>query len=165
MLTIINHFNDINFEQLMDVYIEGNTENAIEFYSHLSKIDGIKQAEQDFRNFLEKFFQNEQSCYAIWKINKEYICCLRLTPYLDGYLLEALETKPSKRKQGYACQLIQAVKEELSTPLYSHILKNNIPSLNIHEKCGFKRIQEFATYSNGTINPACYTYAYKPEFF
>lgn len=86
------------------------------------------------------------------KKNGEYISALRLEPYRDGLLLEALETKPVYRKMGYASTLMEAVKRVVSKKIYSHVGKWNTASLAIHEKCGFQRILEYVTYADGSVS-------------
>jgi RimJ/RimL family protein N-acetyltransferase len=36
-------------------------------------------------------------------------------------------------------------------PLYSHVDKENLPSLRVHEKCGFSVIAEESVFLDGTI--------------
>lgn len=82
----------------MAVYVEGNEENAVDSYPDLTRDEGIKKAEQNFYQYLQNnFFCNEGVVYAIWEEDGQYISALRLEPYQDGLLLEALETKPSYR--------------------------------------------------------------------
>ena len=121
MLILARTIRDLNFSKLMDVYIEGNMENADEFWAELSE--------------------------------GKYICALRLEPYCDGLLLEALETAPAYRRRGYAEKLIlAAIAHFAGKKLYSHVSKRNVPSLCVHEKCGFRRILEYAVYIDGSVN-------------
>lgn len=154
MLVIKRSLSELKFDQLMAVYVEGNEENAMDLYPDLTRDEGVKKAEQNFYQYLQNdFFCNEGVVYAIWEENGQYISALRLEPYQDGLLLEALETKPSYRRKGYACKLIEEVKKEISQKLYAHISKTNTASLLIHEKCGFWRIMEQAIYADGTVKP------------
>lgn len=149
---------DIDFRQLMNIYIESNIENAAYFWPDLPESERIPKAEQAFRDYLETgFFAQKNARYCIWELAGTYVAALRLEPYQDGLLIEALETKPGCRKQGYACALIEAVKEAVPDRLYAHISKRNTASLRTHEKCGFRRISERAVYSDGTVNENCCT--------
>ena len=124
MLLRFDRLSKINFSQLMAVYAEGAAENGREFYPDLPAHQQIFRAEQDFYAYLQTgFFTEPQDVYCIWEENGVYISALRLQQYQDGLLLEALETHPSFRKQGYAKLLMQTVLEELKpAKVYSHIL-------------------------------------------
>lgn len=154
MLLLAHSLRDFSFSKLMEVYIEGNLENAEEFYPDLPDGQKLMQAEQDFYQYLhEVFFCMPSAVYAVWEEQGRYLSALRLEPYRDGLLLEALETEPSSRRQGYAEQLICAVQNHFrDQKMYSHVGKKNLPSLRVHEKCGFRRISEHAVYIDGSVN-------------
>lgn len=64
-------------------------------------------AEEDFREYLSQvFFAAEGAAYFILEEAGRYVSALRLEPYEDGLLLEALETAPEERRKGYAAHLI-----------------------------------------------------------
>ncbi len=143
---------ELDFHQLMDVYTEGNRENGSEFYPDLPEGQRILQAEQAFRQYLtEVFFPTPGAVYAVWKEQGVYVSALRLEPFEEGFLLEALETAPGSRRRGYARQLIRAVQEAFGGKIYSHVSKRNVPSLAVHEKCGFCRILDYAKYIDGSV--------------
>ena len=154
MLILARSIRDLSFSRLMEVYIEGNLENAEEFYPNLTEGQKLMQAEQDFYQYLnEVFFRTSDAVYAIWEEQGTYVSALRLEPYRDGLLLEALETAPPSRRQGYAEKLIRAVQKQFSNQrIYSHVSKKNAASLRVHEKCGFRRISEYAAYIDGSVN-------------
>lgn len=158
MLLIKHTLAEIDFRQLMDIYIEGNLENGADRWPELSEAERLPKAEAGFRNYLETgFFTLENARYCIWAVEGRYVSALRLEPYRDGLLLEALETKPDCRRQGYARDLIQAVKAAVPGKIYSQISKRNTASLAVHAKCGFQRIAEEAVYTDGTVNDRCCT--------
>ncbi len=142
MLKIAVKLNDLSFSNLMEVYIEGNLEK-----------EDLLQAEQDFYQYLrEVFFRTEGAVYCIWEEQGRYVSALRLEPYRDGWLLAALETAPEQRQKGYAGKLIGAVQEYYpDRKLYSHVSKRNVPSLKTHEKCGFRKILDYAVYADGSV--------------
>lgn len=163
MLTIIKTMKDLDFRQLMSVYEEGNRENGAEFYPDLSEGQQILRAEQDFYQYLrECFFKTQGAFYALWLEGEKYISALRLEPYQDGFLLEALETAPDHRRKGYAGKLIQAVQSlpEIGK-IYSHVHKKNTASLKTHESCGFRRILDHAVYIDGSVQTNSSTYCYE----
>ena len=114
----------------------------------------IALAEQDFYQYLKDcFFPTFGAVYAVWMEENEYISALRLEPYKDGFLLEALETAPKHRRKGYAVKLIRAVLAQMPDQrIYSHVSKRNVPSLAVHEKCGFRKISDSAIYIDGSVN-------------
>lgn len=154
MLVLARKLKELNFSMLMDIYEESNRENAASFWPDMSEGPRMLRAEQECYGYLKDvFFQTPQAVYAVWQEEGIYISALRLEPYKDGWLLEALETKPDRRKQGGAEKLIRAVQETGEfAKIYSHVGKRNAPSLAVHSKCGFTRIQEFAAYIDGSVD-------------
>ena len=153
MLHIANSLGQIQFAQLMEVYLQGNQE----------KDGGLLQAEQDFYQYLrEDFFCVGQAYYAIWVVNGQYVSALRIEPYRDGVLLEALETAPHCRRRGYARSLMHEVLKR-EQKVYSHVAKDNTASLRVHEQCGFRRISEQAVYIDGSVNSRCCTLCYEND--
>ena len=159
MLIIAKNLKGLSFGALMNVYEESNRENAAEFWPDMSVGQRLLQAEQEFYQYLQEgFFTVQEAKYCIWQISGKYVSALRLEPYRDGWLLEALETAPDQRRKGYAEALIRAVLERCgNTKIYSHVGKHNEASLRVHEKCGFQRILEYAVYVDGSVNSRCCT--------
>lgn len=157
MLRIFTRLADIQFDKLMEVYREGNEEKAQEPGGCLW------QAEQDFYDYLaQAFFAAPGAAYAVWEENGAYRSALRLEPYENGLLLEALETAPEQRRRGYAKQLIMSVLEYLHTqgeirPVYSHVHKANKPSLYTHYTCGFQVHTDYARYLDGSVRSNMFT--------
>lgn len=159
MLYYAHALHELQFGALMEVYLEGNQENATDNYPDHSTGEGLLLAEQDFYAYLhDVFFPTAGAFYAIWVENGRYMSALRLEPYQDGLLIEGVETAPDARRNGYARSLIEAVQRDHSnTILYAHIHKKNAPSLALHETSGFSRICEHAMYIDGSINDRCCT--------
>lgn len=165
MLHIYKSFSELDIEQLMLVYLQGNLENGSLLYPECGENEQRRRAEDDFISYLrEDFFSHPNAFYAVWAPDGCYKAALRLEPYRDGLLLEALETAPEARRQGYATVLIRKVMSYLQplkwTCIYSHIHKRNIASLNVHKKCGFQIISDSATYIDGTVTQSSYTLRY-----
>ena len=163
MLIVARKLRELSFGKLMEVYQEGNLENGRIHYTDEPEDRQIALAEQDFYQYLQQvFFRTEGAAYFIWEENGKYISALRLESYRDGLLLEALETHPEMRQKGYAAKLMQeTLPFAKGVLLYSHVSKKNIPSLRTHEKCGFKRILEYAVYADGSVNDRACTLCYK----
>lgn len=156
MLHMARKLGELDFSRLMEVYMEGNLEKAEEGITLLD-------AEQDFYQYLrEVFFATPGALYFVWTEGKRYVSALRLEPYRDGWLLEALETAPEYRRKGYGRALVEAVLEvpELGR-IYSHIHRNNLPSIGLHEACGFRKILDYGVYIDGSVNRYTFTYCWE----
>ena len=101
------------------------------------------------------------SVYAIWVEKDVYVSALRLEPYEDGLLLEALETAPAYRRKGYAEKLMRAVQMEFPQKIYSHVSKKNTASLAVHKKCGFRQVLDYAKYIDGSVVRNAVTLCYR----
>lgn len=157
MLEIAYHLRDLHFSSLMDVYFEGNEEHAAREYPYLDANEGRLCAERDFYQYLQEcFFAADDAVYAMWKVNGKIVSALRLEPYQDGWLLEALETAPQYRRKGFAEDLVRAVLEWCEQngrlPVYSHIDRKNTASLRTHEKCGFVCVLDHAVEIDGSVS-------------
>ena len=156
MLIIAKSLKDLRFAELMQVYEQSNLEAASE-RKNLPAMFALQLAEQDFRQYLQEvFFKTPGAICCVWEESGHYVSALRMEPYRDGLLLEALETAPNFRNKGYAATLIQEVQSHLSKQgslkIYSHVNKRNIASLKTHEKCGFSVASDCAVYINGSAD-------------
>lgn len=165
MVERIDKITSLKFGQLMAVYEEGNIENGRMNYPNYSESEQVLAAEQDFYQFLKDFFLNSGCYYYVLSDKGYYVSALRIEPYKDGYLLEALETKPKLRGKGYAqtlvLEMLKSLSTENETTVYSHISKTNAISIAVHEKCAFEKILDYAAYIDGSVNNRAYTYCYR----
>lgn len=153
MLILAKKCSELNFSQLMAVYEEGNLENARMLWQELSEAELLLRAEESFYSYLQgDFFRTRGAYYAIWEEKGRYCSALRIEPYQDGVLLEALETRPDCRRRGYATMLMEAVIEQETRKIYSHVGKKNAASLRTHEKCGFRKLLDHAAYIDGSVS-------------
>ena len=155
MLRIFRNFRELNFEKLMAVYQESNQENAQAFFPDDSYAEQQRKAYDSFAEYLRQdFFRVKGAFYAVWAAENCYISALRMEPFEDGLLLEALETMPGHRRKGYAAKIICAVLKALpaGTTVYSHVHKRNAASLATHRHCGFQEALEYARYVDGTVS-------------
>ncbi len=97
------------------------------------------------------YFSEHIGGYAVWHDGEQYVCALRFEPYRDGILISCLQTGEGYRRKGYAQKLILSVHSHFGKPLYSHVEKKNMPSRNLHHKCGFEIISDTATLLDGTV--------------
>ena len=153
MLILAHSLRELRFGALMGVYLQGNQEKAERDYPEEPAGAGLRLAEEDFYRYMrECFFRTPGAAYALWEEGGSYVSALRLEPYRDGVLVNALETAPQQRRKGYASRLLEAVLGTLDGPVYSHVAKSNLPSLALHERLGFRRIQETALYLDGSLD-------------
>ena len=163
MLRIAKRLNELDFAKLMAVYEESNRENGGDNYPEEPELRQLFLQEENFYQYLrEVFFVTPGAVCAVWEEEGEYRSALRLEPHKDGLLLAALETAPEFRRKGCGKRLIQAVQARFSgEKIYSHVHKRNLPSLALHEACGFVRISERAAYLDGSVNSRCCTLCYE----
>ena len=163
MLTVAKSLRQLRFSDLMAIYAEGNAENGADFYPHLPPEGQLLRAEQDFYAYLSDcFFRTAGAAYYIWSENGQYVSALRLEPYHDGLLLEALETHPEYRGRGYAKRLIRTVLETAGCDkIYVHISRRNAHSIAAHTACGFRKILDYAVYADGSVLHTSDTYLYE----
>ena len=157
MLLIMKRLEELDFSALMDVYIEGNREKAEEYGD-----GGLLQAEREFFDYLrEDFFRQKDAFYAVWQVGAQYVSALRLEPYGDGWLLEALETAPNHRKQGYAKALMAEVLDMMGeSAVYSQVSRRNEASLRTHYACGFQKHLDHVVYLDGSVSNRAVTLRY-----
>ena len=84
-------------------------------------------------------------------VGEKPVSAVRFEKWKDGFLLEGLETHPDHRRKGYGYALMQAALKEVTGKVYSHVAKENVPSLALHEKCGFRRCRDTAM-ADGTFD-------------
>ena len=162
MLYLATKLREVDFSALMGVYEEGNRKNGALVHPGLPQGQQILRAEQSFHQYLkEVFFPTAGAVYAIWVENDIYVSALRLDPYEDGLLLEALETAPAHRRKGCAEKLIRAVQAEFPQKIYSHVSKKNTASLAVHQKCGFRQVLDYAKYIDGSVVRSAVTLCYR----
>ncbi len=166
MLKIVKSFTELNISELMEVYFEDNCENGRIFFPDCNADEQLRRAEDGFESYLrEDFFRQRDAFYALWIADERYQAALRIEPYADGVLLEALSTAPESRRKGHAGNLVRLVLEYLQSSsykiVYSHIHKKNIASLHLHKKCGFELFSDSAKYIDGTVTQSSCTMCYE----
>lgn len=163
MLTVAKRLQQLQFGQLMAVYAESNRENGEDFYPQLSPQAQLLQVEQEFYAYLSDcFFRQPDAAYYTWSDNGKYVSALRLEPYRDGFLLEALETHPEHRGRGYAKMLLRAVQERAEYErIYVHISRRNALSIAVHTACGFRKVLNHAVYADGSVLHSSDTWLYE----
>lgn len=149
MLLKILKYCDLNERMLMDVYAESNFENTDYFFpDEENKELAVQKVETGFLDFLKnEFFLQNEAAYWIFEENGVWYSALRTCKVPNGpYYLEALETRPDFRGEGYASLLLSnvldALKENGPFRICDCVSKKNTASLKVHEKCGFQIVSE-----------------------
>lgn len=169
MLLIARKMNEFSFSQLMKVYLDANREHGKALAPEENEDRQLHLSEEDFYAYLhDSFFTHPGAVYCIWEEGGSYVSALRLEPYQEGVLLEALETAPAQRRKGYAVALIQAVlgwlERQGSVRVYSHVDKKNEPSRRTHQRCGFRIHRDYAAFIDGSVNRRTDTWLYEKIF-
>lgn len=157
---------ELNFEELMSVYAEGNSLNGARRYPDESAMMQKHLAEQDFADYLRQtFFRQEGAAYCVLAENNSYISAARIEKYEDGYLLSALETRQDMRRKGYGKRLMDCLlcdcTENGHLPLYSHVDSKNVPSMNLHLQSGFRVKKDYARFLDGSVRADSKTLIYE----
>ena len=149
MLITITEYRDLDERKLMDIYSESNLENTDYYYpDEADKEVAVRKVEKGFLDFLKNdFFGQDGASYRILEEDGVWISALRLSRIqTELYYLEALETRPDRRGEGYASLLLSSVVESLKEAghfrLCDCVSKKNLASLRTHEKCGFQIVSE-----------------------
>ena len=133
MLLKITDGQALDERRLMDVYAESNLENTDFFCpEEPDKEAAVRMVESGFLDFLKnEFFKEPEAVCWVLEEDGVWVSALRTCKIPEGpYYLEALETRPDRRRQGYGVRLL------------SEVLEKNAASLRAHEKCGFRIVSE-----------------------
>lgn len=169
MILSIKNFDQLDERSMLDIYAEGIEENAADLYPDEDAAAAIKKEEAGFIAFFNDFLAKPENEYFVLEEEGNWVSALRLTLVKEGlYYLEALETRPDRRKMGCAKRLLLGVIGELKKrgpfELYDCVSKRNEPSLRTHSSCGFEIASETGyCYLNDTENERTYSmrYAYR----
>ncbi|MBO4915691.1 MAG: GNAT family N-acetyltransferase [Oscillospiraceae bacterium] len=144
MLYRFEALEQLDKRKLMDLYAEGNEDNAAYFYPDVAdRAQAVGMAERDFIRYLETdFFSAPGRIFWVLEEDGVWVSALRLSLIREGlYYLEALETHPGYRRHGYAARLLREViaKLKLLGPfrICDCVSKENDASLRTHKACGF----------------------------
>lgn len=147
---LLHSFDNVNETEFLEIYRESSLENAPHWYPELSPEAALMRYESEFLAYMRTTFWDEGGILALLSDDDIYCSALRLYP-LDGknrYFVEALETRPNCRRQGYGAllfrMLIERLEKELGNiALISNPHKTNIASIATHLSAGFVRTAEY----------------------
>ena len=113
MLLKITDGQALDERRLMDVYAESNLENADFFCpEEPDKEAAVRMVESGFLDFLKnEFFKEPEAICWVLEEGGVWVSALRICRIPEGpYYLEALETRPDRRRQGYGVRLLPALR-------------------------------------------------------
>ncbi len=149
MLLKITENTDIDPRNIMDIYAESNMENTDYFYPETEDKElALQKVESDFLEYIgTEFLSCPANAYWVLEENGVWVSALRLYKVKEGfYYIEALETRPDRRRQGCAFRLLNGLLEELKKQgafrICDCVGKKNTASLKTHEKCGFSVVSD-----------------------
>ncbi len=163
MIIAAKNLEELDFSALMDIYAEGNEENALKFWPEKSPEErNVLALEAYFEYLRDGFFSESKGTYYIFEEAGVYMAALRLEHYGDGVLLEALETRPDARKKGFATKLIKEVQTRMprGTRIYSHVSKSNAASIAVHTACDFEMVCDWVICDDGEKDYRQLTFLY-----
>lgn len=135
MLNIVTQIDENTIRRLLSVYSESMNDMKINFASDAEMYAA-------YTSFLRGFVKNPKQLIIVEESNDEWVSALRAIETIEGHwFLEAVETKPEKRKKGFGKDLLRHTIGYLinigMAELTCTISKNNFKSQALHEKCGF----------------------------
>ena len=135
MLNLVAQVDENAVCQLMSLYSESMNEMKKHFAS------GAEMYEA-YASFLQDFVKNPKQLILVEVSDDEWVSALRAIETMEGHwFLEAVETKPEKRKKGFGKNLLYHTIDYLKNigmkELTCTISKNNFKSQALHRKCGF----------------------------
>ena len=135
MLNLVAQVDENAVCQLMSLYSESMNEMKKHFASDAEMCEA-------YASFLQDFVINLKLLILVEVSDDEWVSALRAIETMEGHwFLEAVETKPEKRKKGFGKNLLYHTIDYLKNigmkELTCTISKNNFKSQELHRKCGF----------------------------
>ena len=161
MLVEIRELSQLPYMRLMELYSQDLRESAHAHYPNLTEPEALFAAEQDFYTFLSDiFFKTPDARFYAWSVDGIWRSCLRTEPFEDGFLICGITTEPAYRRCGYASKLLRSVLQQRKGKAYSHVRKDNLPSVQLHSKSGFQLHHQWARMLNGEKLQSFCTFVY-----
>jgi len=164
MLIVIKRFSDVQPAAITTIYSQTIHQNASDLYRNYSDYARRILAEEQYFDDLRDFFRIPNGKLFVWKVDGKCVSALRSEPFLNGELITHLETAPDMRGKGYAGELLMSVIRFLQKTgvreIYSHVSKQNVPSVAVHRANGFYVKTEYAKLLDGTVSRNYYTLQY-----
>ncbi len=146
---------------LVELYRESMAQLARRFESP-------QAMEQAYGEFLKEFVTHDRQMVLVEEVDGVWVSGLRCVESAPGvWYLEAVETAPQARGQGWAKQLLTHTQQRLTgqgaRELFSLIDPENTPSIATHVDCGFAPTQRKPINGWGEEDPGNIVYVWHPE--
>ncbi len=169
MLHIYTSYADLDGQKLMQVYAESNLENTDYFFPDLpDKALAVQKVEEGFLQFLQdEFFTGPGPAYYVLEEAGEWVSALRMNEVQPKvFYLEALETRPGYRRQGYGARLLRKVTDHLKRQgpfrICDCVSKRNEASVRTHLACGFRIVADAGhDYLRNEDDPGDFSFEYR----
>ena len=162
MVLKLRCLSDVDFDRLMELYADVCIAAGNRLAPGASPAHQRELVREELRlDLRDGFFRQKGAAgYILTEADGTYLSGAWLEPYRDGILLQALTTRPDRRREGHADRLLRSLLGELpaGSRVYSHVGRTNAASAGVHLGCGFRKTQEFAVMLDGTVTTAYHTY-------
>ena len=140
MLHVVTHIDDCTVDRLMAVYAESMDDLRENFANEAEMYEAYKV-------FLKEFAESPRQLILVEVSDDTWVSAMRAIGTTNGsWFLEAVETRPDKRGQGYGTALLRHTIEHLRSlgmrESTCTIAQSNHISRALHEKCGFSPTDE-----------------------
>ena len=171
MLHIYTSYADLDGQKLRAVYAESNLENTDYFFPDMAdKALAVRKVEEGFLQFLrDEFFTGPGPAYYVLEEAGAWVSALRLSEVQPKvFYLEALETRPDRRRQGCGSRLLRKVTDHLRSQgpfrICDCVSKRNEASLRTHLASGFTIASDVGhDYLRNEDDPCDYSLEYRYE--
>ena len=156
MLVVVRAVDDGVIERLFDVYAESMDDLSCGF-----ACEG--EMRSSYREFLEDFVSQPGHLVLVEEDTGAWRSALRAVSCGEGrWFVEAVETDPGARRQGYGRLLLLHVADYLRTlgarKVTCCISESNVASKRLHELCGFSATGEDPVNPWGELEEGCLLY-------
>lgn len=156
MLVVVRAVDDDVVSRLFNVYAESMSDLSCDFSSE-------EEMRSSYREFLEGFVSEDghlvlvEEDVGVWKSGLRAVSCD------DGrWFVEAVETDPGARRQGYGRLLLLHTADHLralgAREMTCCISESNVASRRLHESCGFLATGEDPVNPWGELEEGCLLY-------
>lgn len=156
MLVVVGTVDDDVVSRLFDVYAESMADLSTSFSSK-------RDMHASYREFLEGFVSDPGHLVLVEEDGGVWKSGLRAVSFGDGrWFVEAVETDPDARRQGYGRLLLIHASEHLRSlgaqEITCCIYESNVASRRLHAGCGFSATSESPVNPWGELEEGCLLY-------
>lgn len=156
MLVVVRTVDEGVVSRLFDVYAESMSDLSHDF-------SGEQEMRSSYREFLEGFVLEDGHLVLVEEADGAWKSGLRAVSYGGGrWFVEAVETDPGARRQGYGRLLLVHTVEHLralgAREVTCCISESNVASRRLHESCGYVATGDDPINPWGELEEGCLLY-------